>query len=221
MTIYAFGCSIAHGADLVFPNQHKANTEFSYPNLVAQSLGVECNNYAVCGMSNEGIFHKTINVLNECDEATAVIVGWTSDVREYWEVDGRQWFFIPSWCATTHADNELKFIKDYTGSDINFQPRVCADEEQYLEILNKMYEYLFKYKFDLTEYRNKKFNYMNCIRLYCKQRNFKLIETSSMDNTLDLHIKHNLDNFGTWRKGLGHPTKEDHQQIAQQILLTL
>ena len=61
--ILAFGCSITHGADLVKSNQHEENIKYSYPNIVAQSLGIECKNYAVCGISNEGIFHKVLDRL--------------------------------------------------------------------------------------------------------------------------------------------------------------
>jgi hypothetical protein len=215
--ILAFGCSITHGADLVYPNQHKDNVKYSYPNLIADALGVECKNLAVCGASNEAIFHKTLDVLKTSSpKLTAVIVGWTSDVREYWQADSREWFFIPSWCATKKIGVELKYFKDYTDSDINLHPRLCADEEQYLEPLATMYDYLMRYKFDQEEYKIKKYNYILSIRDYCRLHNVKLIETCCLSNIPGII---NLDEFGTWRQGLGHPTQEDHKQIAQQILL--
>jgi hypothetical protein len=219
--ILAFGCSVTHGAELVSPHQDSSNTKHSYPIIIANTLGVEGCNYAECGISNEGIFHKTINVLDECDnkDITAVIVGWTSSVREYWIADNREWYFIPSWCATKHVSKQFKYFKDYTDTDINLHPRLCADEEMYLPALEEMYNYISTYKFDIFEYERKKLNYIDSIRNYCQRRQFKLIETCCLGDVFDIPIK--LDNFGTWRQGLGHPTKEDHQQIAQQILLTI
>jgi hypothetical protein len=220
MTILAFGCSVTHGAELVHPDQHEDNTKFSYPNLIADALGTDCLNLATCGISNEQIFH---NVVGACDmvkhiKIDAVIVGWTSTIREYWQADGRTWQFIPSWCATT-ATGKFNHFKDYADKNIDLYPRLCADEEQYLEPLSKMYEYLTRYKFDINEYETKKQNYISSVRRYCNQRSYKLIETCCLGDVEDIQFK--LDTFGTWRQGIGHPTREDHKQIAQQILLTL
>ena len=84
MTLLAFGCSVAHGADLVHLYESEKNTELSYPNLVANQLGIDCKNYAVNAISNEGIFHKILELTPQHDDITAIIVGWTSDVREHW-----------------------------------------------------------------------------------------------------------------------------------------
>jgi len=219
--ILAFGCSITHGADLVKSNQHEENIKYSYPNIVAQSLGVECKNYAVCGISNEGIFHKVLDTLvrYKRNEITAVIVGWTSTVREYWRADNREWFIIPSWCATLEKDSDLIYFKDYTNEDIDRHPRVCTDKEEYINPLSDVYEVITKYKFDIEEYENKKSNYIDMIRLLCKEKNVRLIETCCLGSVGSIDI--NIDNFGSWRQGKNHPSKEDHQQIAQHILLIL
>jgi len=218
MTILAFGCSVTHGAELVTSDQNEANTKFSYPNLIADALGTDCLNLAICGISNEQIFHNVINATVNHIKVDAVIVGWTSTVREYWQADGRIWQFIPSWCATT-ATGKFNHFKDYIDADINLHPRLCADEEQYLEPLAEMYKYLTRYKFDIDEYDIKKQNYISSIRRYCDQHSYKLIETCCLGDVEDIPFK--LDTIGTWRQGLGHPTREDHKQIAQQVLLTL
>lgn len=219
--ILAFGCSVTHGADLVYPNQHEENIRYSYPNIIAQALGVECKNYAVCGISNEGIFHNVINTLvrYKSNEITAVIVGWTSSMREYWRTGNREWFIIPSWCATAEQNAQLKYFRDYTDKDINAHPRICSDKEEYLDSLSKIYDTLTRYKFDLEEYENKKSNYIDMTRLLCQNKGVRLIETCCLGSVGSINI--NIDNFGTWCKGLGHPSKTDHQQIAQHILLIL
>lgn len=218
--ILAFGCSVAHGAELVTSDQNLANTKFSYPNLIADALGVQCDNLAVCGNSNERIFHSVIEAVSlpKYLNVKTIIVGWTSTIRESWVVDGREWFFIPSWCATT-ATGRFNYFKEYTNVNVNLHPKLCADEEQYLKPLAQMYENFMKYKFDANVYEIKKMHYIDSIRRFCESRGIKLIETCCLGSVLD--IQFNLDEFGTWRQGFGHPTKEDHKQIAQQILLTL
>jgi hypothetical protein len=219
--ILAFGCSVTHGADLAYPNQHDDNIEYSYPNIIARSLNVECKNYAVCGISNEGIFHKVINTLvrYKSSDITAVIVGWTSSLREYWCADDREWFVIPSWCATAKNGQSLKYFKEYTDEDINLHPRICSDEKEYLQSLSSVYDTITRYKFSIEEYENKKNNYIDMIRLLCQNKGVRLIETCCLGAVGSINI--NIDNFGNWRQGLGHPTKKDHQQIAQHILLIL
>lgn len=219
--ILAFGCSVTHGADLVYPNQHEENIQYSYPNIVAQGLGVECKNYAVCGISNEGIFHNIINTLvrYKKQDITAVIVGWTSTVREYWRTGDREWFVIPSWCATSEQQNQLKYFKDYIDENVNAHPRICSDKQEYLIPMGEIYNTITRYKFDIEEYESKKSNYIDMIRLLCEEKNVRLIETCCLGSVGSINI--NIDNFGTWRQGRGHPTQEDHQQIAQHILLIL
>ena len=219
--ILAFGCSVTHGAELVYDYQCDENSRYSYPNLIAQALGVECKNYAVCGISNEGIFHKVIDTLlrYQSKDITAIIVGWTSTVREYWCTDSREWFIIPSWCATAKQGQHLTHFKEYTIDDINLQPRICSDQEEYLEPLANIYDIITRYKFDINEYENKKNNYIDMIRLLCQDKGVRLIETCCLGSVGSINI--NLDNFGSWRQGRGHPTREDHEQIAQHILLTL
>jgi len=219
--ILAFGCSVTHGADLAYPNQHEENVKYSYPNIVAKTLGVDCKNYAVCGISNEGIFHKVVDTLvrYKSSEITAVIVGWTSTMREYWSADEREWFIIPSWCATSAKDSQLKHFKDYTDEDVNSHPRLCADREDYIDPLSDVYEVITRYKFDIEEYERKKSNYIDMTRLVCKEKNVRLIETCCLGSVGSINI--NIDNFGNWRQGKNHPSKEDHQQVAQHILLIL
>lgn len=215
MTVLAFGCSVTHGAELAHPYQHDDNTIGSYPQLVANYLTVDCVNYAVCGISNEGIFHKVLDTISKYSEITTVIVGWTSDLREYWKCDGRDWFIIPSWCATTR-DGTLPYVKDYSDTDINLHPRVCVDDITYTQPLSDLYKLTVKYKFDAVEYDQKKQHYVEMVRLYCKDHTIKLIETTSMTPVDDISI--HIDNIGTWRKTLGHPTANDHQMIAKQII---
>ena len=76
MTLLAFGCSVAHGTEIVAPGNSKLNIPYSYPALVAKHLGVDCVNHAFCGNSNENIFHEALDTIPQHETVTAVVIGW-------------------------------------------------------------------------------------------------------------------------------------------------
>ena len=217
MTILAFGCSITHGAELVHPQQHNDNIEFSYPKLIANHLGVDCVNYAISGISNEGIFHSILEYAPQHNDITAIVVGWTSTMRDYWQCDGRSWFVIPSWIASmTDIYKPLAHIKYSATTDINATPRICSDDAGQLELLQDLYEFTMKYKFDQNEYAKKKQHYIHSIRNFCLTNNIKLIEITCMDSVDDISLY--FDNVGNWRHGWSHPSKQEHIQFSEQII---
>ena len=75
MTILAFGCSIMHGAETVTGHQNIENTKYSYSQLIADHMGVDCINYAVCGMSNEGIFHSFLDNVEKHNDIMVLTTG--------------------------------------------------------------------------------------------------------------------------------------------------
>ena len=214
--ILAFGCSVTHGIDVVHPYVSEENIALSYPGLISKYLKVECSSWAFPGNSNENIFHEAVENIPNSPHITAVIIGWTSPVREVWKCDDRLWQFIPSWCAT---------MKDVTAPMTHFfnppvnserDPRLCSDEQEYLTIMPNIYELLMKYKFDQKEYIKKRSNYISVIRNYCKSQNIKLIETCWSDDVEGVNI--NMSNFGPWLSELRHPNKLEHELIAQDVI---
>jgi hypothetical protein len=221
MTILAFGCSVAHGAETVYPYTHEENIPFSYPGIVSQKLNVECENWAFCGNSNENIFHTALETIPKYEKITAVIIGWTSPVREVWKCEDRYWQFIPSWCYTN--DDLLKPISFYKEPKINTPttPRVCSDQEEYVSVLEKFYDMLMRYKFDRIEYTKKRNNYVLALRTYCKSNNIKLIETFWSNSAEDEDVEGvtvDLSEVGPWLDEGRHPTKEEHELIAKMII---
>ena len=219
MTILAFGCSIMHGAETVTGHQNIENTKYSYSQLIADHMGVDCINHAVCGMSNEGIFHNFFDTIEKHTDISMVLIGWTSHVREYWRCEGRDWFVIPSWCATTtDVNTPHEFFTDYIDDNIDQHPRICSDNLDYMPPLGQLYELLLRYKFDPIEYAKKTKTYTKAVKEYCKSKNIRLIETSAMmEPPADISMV-NLNYVGNWRKTLGHPTREEHQEIAKQLI---
>lgn len=214
--ILAFGCSVAHGAETVTTGNSEENISYSYPALVAKYLNIECSNWAFCGNSNENIFHQAVENIPQYNNITAVIIGWTSPVREIWHADNRLWQFIPSWCSTSKDIlTPITHIKDpRQWSDET--PRMCCDKQEYLTALEETYRVLIKYKFDISEYRKKRQHYIVSLRSFCKGNNIKLIETTWNESIDGIGV--NIGMISDWVNECRHPTKQEHQLIAKQII---
>jgi len=219
MTLLAFGCSVTHGADLASPYESDKNVELSYPNLVAKQLGIDCNNYAVNAISNEGIFHKILELTPQHDNITAMIVGWTSDVREHWYCEGRDWFIIPNYAGcmlrTTAPAKKVAWKKSWQTTDKFYGPasgltQAISDDRDYLDPLIKYYEFLVKYKVDFDEYKKKRQHYVETIRLYCQSKGITLIETYWAGNGNGLIL--------SWPDMNRHPNISEHEHFANQII---
>jgi hypothetical protein len=214
MTILAFGCSVTHGTEIVALGNSKDNIPFSYPALIAEYLGVSCDNRAFCGNSNENIFHETLDTIPKVDNITAVIVGWTSVEREVWQSNGRTWQFIPSWSATT--TNVWRPFRCLEPA-VSRTPQRCADRKEYMTALASIYEVLIQYKFDHAVYTKKRNNYISALRAYCQTNNIKLIETTWADTISGVDV--NLGRIGTWYPAMQrHPDADEQQLFANEII---
>ena len=213
MTLLAFGCSVTHGTEIAAPGNSKDNISYSYPALVANYLGVDCVNRAFCGNSNENIFHDAMDTISQCENVTAVVVGWTSVEREVWQCDNRLWQFIPSWCGTSATEwHPYMYIAPGSGAT----PQKCADKEEYMSALDSIYNLLITYKFDSTVYTKKRNNYISALRLYCQENNIKLIETCWAD---EISGTVNIGAIGDWYPAMKrHPTAHEQSLFAKQII---
>ena len=218
MTILAFGCSVAHGIDIITTGNSEKNLEYSYPNLIAKHLKVNCESWAFAGNSNENMFYQFMENVSKFnkEEITAVVVGWTSPVREVWKCEGRYWQFIPNWCYTNNdLLKPILFLKD---PEVNTPtaPRVCSDREEYMAVLENFYDNLMRYKFDIKEYSKKRQCYITAIRNYCQLHKIKLIETC-WDGEIE-GVDINIGLISPWASECRHPTKEEHALVAKQII---
>lgn len=235
MTLLAFGCSVTHGTEIVASGNSKDNIPYSYPALIAKYLGIDCVNYAFCGNSNENIFHEAMDVISHYKDITGVLIGWTSDQREVWHCSGRTWQFAPRWCSTSKDiwqhrpvaqdmddltseeiakidwTNKLHFI-----SAVGSHPSYCADQPQYLPVLEKFYQLLIEEKFDIEQYSKKTQNYVVAFRAYCEQNKIKLMETCWEKNFSDTV---NIGLLGNWYPAMErHPNVQEHQLFAECII---
>ena len=218
MTILAFGCSVAHGIDIITPGNSEENLECSYPNLIAKYLKVECESWAFAGNSNENMFYQFMENVSKFnkEEITAVVIGWTSPVRDVWVCEGRTWQFIPSWCATSR--DVMEKFKHYKNHDnwSDKQPCICTDDYDMVSVCSEYYRFFALYKFDITEYLKKRQCYITAIRNYCQLHNIKLIETC-WDSEIE-GVNMNLGLISPWVAECRHPTKEEHEMIAKIII---
>ena len=202
--IVAFGCSVTHGCELVSGAYDTRNIPGSYPNQLADQLGVACENLAMPGCSNEYIFHR---ILDTDLKDRTVIVCWTSLVRECWQADGLHWFFIPNWGAC---------FRELTHDTVRVHPRipnVVADDEVLLNDTATYYDFFMRFKTDAQEYQQRLSHYHDCLQLLCKEKNIDLIELSCIHTQLP--GVENID--GEWtRRGL-HPSLDEHRAIADQL----
>lgn len=205
--LFAFGCSVTHGCELVNSAQDPRNIPGSYPALLADRLGIEYKNLAVCGASNEYIFHKIFEHLNDITSKDILLVCWTSYVRECWVNDNQHWFFIPSWgaCLNNLEHNGVQ-VADCEGA------KVVSDMEYMLDPVSDYYKLFVRYKTDISQYKQKLNHYSQILG----SLKIPTIELSCIGTQVNQSI--NVDFLSTnLSRGL-HPTSTEHQHIADFII---
>ena len=205
--LFAFGCSVTHGCELVNSAQDPRNILGSYPALLANHLGIEYKNFAVCGASNEYIFHKIFEHLDEITSNDILLVCWTSYIRECWINDNKHWFFIPSWgaCLDRLEHNGVR-VADCEGA------KMISDMEFMLNPVADYYKLFVRYKTDIAPYKQKLNHYSEAIG----NLNIPTIELSCIGTQVNRAI--NIDSLANnLSQGL-HPSAEEHQNIANFIV---
>lgn len=78
--LVAFGCSFTYGDSLDDTLDNPGPSKFAWPNLVANKMNLDCDNRAVCGLSNLGIVDKILNYTFK--DTDTVVVMWTFFERD-------------------------------------------------------------------------------------------------------------------------------------------
>lgn len=202
--LIAFGCSVTHGCELVSGAYHPDNIQNSYPNLLAQDLGIECDNRAIPGASNDYIFH---DALSHDTQDAIVLVCWTSLVREYWVNEGLHWFFIPNWGA---CFRELKH------DTVEVHPRnskIVTDDVDLLDATADYYEFFMRHKTDADAYKKKIQNFHDSLQAVMAARSTPVIELSCIYTQLP--GVESID--GEWTRWGRHPDLAEHRAIADRL----
>jgi hypothetical protein len=217
MTIYAFGCSVTHGTETVTAEASEENIIHSYPARIAVKLGLECENYAIPGNSNEYIFHNFMEVIPKATDIDFVIIGWTSPIREVWYAHGRHWMLLPCWCSTTEDITKPPMYAIKTEPSCNeLDPQIICDKQDYLDELKQLHKLLTLYKWDEAEYLKNRQHYITAVRFYCQANNIKLIETTWYHDICGVDI--NLTSVSPWFNEFRHPNIQEHDEFARLII---
>lgn len=178
----AVGCSLTHGQGNVAEYYHLGNIPNSFPNLIADRLGIACNNISWPGASNEMIFHRTVaelttNIYSHC------LVGWTSPGRNGWENSDEVYTFNVNYGKYEHKGTPLD---DVFVSDRNNIKCVTNIEDKLPEVEKLQQALIVK---AITDDENSKLkDYQISIRSICRDKNIHLVEINAMENDPDSEL---------------------------------
>jgi hypothetical protein len=204
--IFAHGCSVTHGSDLVHAGISDDNVSFSFPNMLANMLFLPCSNLAFPGNSNENIFHDTIKTIYEND-SIILIVCWTTPVRETWERSEERFCVNVSWANVSIGNKKQKVFYDEKNN-------VSAINSDYLADMANYLNFFQKYKTDYNYYIKKIENYSKIVRDLCKLKKIKLIELQLIKILDCVDISKIGDK---WFEEKRHPNKHEHLEIANLL----
>lgn len=175
----AAGCSFAHGQGNVAEYYHPENILDSFPKLIADQLGIRCNNIAYPGFSNEMIFHRVITELTTNDYSYC-LVSWTSHGRNGWENLDEIYTFNVNYGKYENLKYPLDDVFVGGNQDVN----LVANIENKLPTVEKLQNAFITKA--LTDDENTKLkNYQHCIREICKEQQIHLVEVNALQNDID------------------------------------
>ena len=134
--LFAHGCSVTHGSDLVHTGISDENIAFSFTGLLANMLSLPFSNSALPGNSNEGIFHNAIDSIYEND-SIAIIVCWTTPVRETWARLDETFCVNIGWANASVGNNTQKVFYDEKNNVSAIREDYLADMAEYLKFFRK------------------------------------------------------------------------------------
>jgi hypothetical protein len=206
-TLFAHGCSVTHGSDLVSKGQDPLNSLNAYPGLIAKELGLRSINKAVPGTSNEFIFNSVLETIYS-ENNPMILVGWTTLVREAWKNDDSVFTFNINYGSENFKSGKQdSYYYDSKNNVGSFREENLHDMAEYLKFFSK-------HKIDENQYRSKLYHYSKVINDLCEHKNITLIETC-FDGELDCL---NLSTIGNWIAEGRHPVVEEHKMIADLVL---
>ena len=110
MPLLSFGCSLTYGQALESDLEKNTPSKLAWPQLLADELGLECQNHSVPGSSNKLILDKILNTkINQQDK---VVV---------------QWSYLARWCMfePTERIDLGPWIKDHPFYKYVWNPIDC------------------------------------------------------------------------------------------------
>ena len=180
--IYTNGCSFTYGDEL-------ADTNLSWPYLLAEKLNTKVFNDAVSGGTNYRTLYRTTKNINQ--NYDLYIIAWTSNLRY----------------TFYHADNNF---------EVNFNPQLkhtlYQKEKFYHHWGQDLYQYwhneLYSFKIWLQQIIH--------LQSVFKQFNKKFLMINTMSNNLDLWLSPKDEFINSVRSLINFDLMDDEQILAEQ-----
>ena len=221
MKLFTFGCSFTEGQEL------KHQTTECYSHLMSKNLKIEYFNFGAVGMSNDYIFRKVFELLNNntITKDDIIIIQWTHYIRRElpFTSDNKIFYHTVPNSIHPHVDKVLKkqgkftYVKnEYSEENLdNIQKQIINENEEFLNIYNL--------KFLNENYqKNTTINYINSLYTYLEHFDYKHLHFFGWDKCIIESIFDNKPNFiketfggYTKTKQNEHPNKESHNKWAE------
>jgi hypothetical protein len=228
MKLYSVGCSFTEGQGL--ENYQIEN----YTKLLSEKHKINCHNFGNCGASNDYIFRKVFDILNEeFNKEDVLIIQWTNYIRMELPrtYDSREWYFtIPN---TLHPSSD-KVLKDVSFNGItskyvmnqNIEYKKTDEmRKKLLELHDNDFKKFIGYFLNTKYQINKTKNYIKALYAYLELNGYKHLHFFGWDNCIIpdneiLNYPNFLkETFGGYTNTIGndHPNKEGHEIWANLL----
>ena len=219
MKLFTIGCSFTEGQGL------KNQVYECYTHQLAENLKIEYFNFGGCGMSNDYIFRKVFELLNDniITKEDIVVIQWTHYTRKelpvsykdkmfYHSLPTSGWAYQDKSLITLNNTPEVSVKDQYFENNVDdIQEKITSENEKFLKIYNTKF-LNENYQLNTTK------NYINSLYAYLEYFNYKHLHFFGWDTCVIKSVFDNKPNFMketfagyTKTPFTEHPNKKSHK----------
>ena len=215
MKLFTFGCSFTEGQGLDIKN------EVPYTNTLANKLGIKSFNLGACGMSNDYVYRKTFELIqNYISKEDIILIQWTHYIRKEFKFkhNDRNYYHIAPHNHQASRDKVLNILIKHNirieteYGEESFDPLI---EEKEVVKLNKNFIDEFSLKMLHDDYQiETTSNYIKGLYSYLELNNYKHLHFFGWDDCMipinyDKILKETFGGYTNTITG-GHPNQKQH-----------
>jgi hypothetical protein len=219
MKLFTFGCSFTEGQGLDIRN------EVPYTNTLANKLEIKSFNLGACGMSNDYVYRKTFELIeNYISKEDIIVIQWTHYLRKEFKFKHNDRNYYHTAPYNHQASRDKVLIKNHNRIETeygeeSFDPSI---EEKEVGKLNKNFINEFSLKMLHDDYQiQTTSNYIKGLYSYLELNNYKHLHFFGWD---DCVVPINYDKilketFGGYTNTIfgGHPNQIQHIVWAEYL----
>jgi hypothetical protein len=221
MKLFTFGCSFTEGQGLKYPPNE------SYSSLLAKNLQIPYFNFGSAGMSNDYVFRKVFELLNDntITKDDIIVIQWTHFIRKELPVSYENKIFYHSIPNSIHAHEDKVLRKQGEVTYVKNEYFEKHLDELHQELIDENEEFLniYNLKFLNENYqKNTTINYINALYTYLEHFGYKHLHFFGWDKCIIKSVFNDKPNFiektfGGHTKTLHneHPNKNGHKNWAE------